>query len=136
MHCIQRVAAHPPKICTARGPRALWAPSGAPGHPPEAPSGPPRGSPPEARECPEPAAVESARQALDVQASIVTGMLHRTRGIGWDTPEGSPSLLASQHAEALFPKRMRGAIVMAVEVVAGRRALLVAVESKVVVVTQ
>lgn len=56
--------------------------------------------------------------------NIVGRMLHKTKGIGWETPAGSPSVAAQQHADEFFPSRMRGAIVMAVEAMPGTPSVL------------
>lgn len=42
-------------------------------------------------------------------------MLHKTRNLGWITPAGSESLATAAHAAKYFPRRMHGAIMVALE---------------------
>jgi uncharacterized membrane protein YdfJ with MMPL/SSD domain len=56
--------------------------------------------------------------------SVVGWMLSKTKGIGWNTPDGSIGKVANQHVDEFFPARMRGAIVMAVEAKPGTPSVL------------
>lgn len=55
---------------------------------------------------------------------IVTDMFANTRDLNWQTPAGSPSVLADKLMTTYFPQRMKGAIVIAVEAQSGTPTVL------------